>query len=102
MQLLLKNSHNAGYTTNDVVAIVPDDHEWGSGELQTNVFTIVENVTLSEDEMDILRTEDVQIELPKAMLRLTSLRFKLMRDFTLQKRIKRRRYYYDNGIKRKY
>jgi len=101
MQLLLKNSPNAGYTTNDVVYIAPDDHEWGRGELDTDVFTIVKNVELTEDEINRLKMVDFQMVFPKTALKMLNQRSRLVRLDNIE-HVRRRRYYYDDGLKRKY
>jgi len=100
MQLLLKNSPNAGYETSDVVAIVSDSHEWGSGELDANVFTIVKNVSLSETEKQLLLMLDKQIEIPKSALKVPALRKALVNRGNMKYK-GRRRYNYITQMERK-
>jgi len=45
------------YSNNDVVAVMPDNHTWGAGELDTNIFRIV-SLPGSVDELKYLLEED--------------------------------------------
>lgn len=100
MQLLLKNSPNAGYTTSDVVAIVPDNHIWGTGELDTDVFTIIKDVTLTDNEHGLLLMTDEQIVIPKSALKIPALRKKLINRDNKQY-VGRRRYKFTTQLERK-
>ena len=95
MQLLLKNSPNAGYETNDVVVAMPDDHIWGTGELQSSVFTIVTGVTIDDETKDKLLVSDEQIQVAKAAMKIPALRKKMINRDNM-KLSKRRRYRYVN------
>lgn len=100
MELLIKNSPNAGYVTNDVVYIAPDNHSWGSGELDTNVFTIVKNVAITQYEKELLLMLDEQVIIPKSALKVHALR-KAMINRENMKYQSRRRYKYTNQMERK-
>ena len=60
MDLLVKNNPNH-YDTGDIIYIAPDGHQWGGGELDTNVFTIVTGVTLTDRERELLLMPDDMI-----------------------------------------
>ena len=101
MQLLLKKSPNAGYVESDVVCIVDDSHQWGRGELDTSVFTVVTGVTLTENEKELLLMPDEQIKVPKSVLKLNKLRRKFINRENMEY-IGRRRYDWStNQITRK-
>ena len=80
MQLLLKNKPNAGYETGDVIAIMPDSHQWGSGELSTNSFTIIKNVSLTEDEAKRILEPEYQVVMPKSAHNIKPLMKRLIID----------------------
>lgn len=106
MQLLLKNSPNAGYETSDVVAIVPDDHVWGSGELGSagelvsDAFIIVPDVALTDNEKELLLMTDEQVVIPKSALKVPALRKALVNHGNMKHK-GRRRYKYTTQMERK-
>ena len=55
--------HRGCYKRGDIVVVMPDGHQWGAGELDTNVFEVVKFPGMSVD--DYLRMEQLE-DLPNS------------------------------------
>ena len=74
MELLLKHNPNAGYEENDIVFIADDGAEWGSGELDTNVFTIQKGADIPPEERRVLLMRDEGLNNFQAISKLPAFR----------------------------
>jgi len=55
---IIKRTDSDSYGANDVVAIVPDSHQWSPMELDTNIFTIDSIPDLTDAEISLLLMTD--------------------------------------------
>lgn len=96
MQIIKRNSPNAGYETEDIIAIVPDDHVFGLSELNTDNFTIVTGVTLTEaDEAKLIMTDE-RPDNYAATIKLSAFKSRTTKQENF-KLIHRRKYHYINN-----
>lgn len=98
-ELLLSAINNRGYEVGDVVYIAKNGHEWSNAELNTNVFTIVKNVPdLNETDASLIHHPDEAFDGDFSIA--VNFMDALMRAHNVKQK-KRRRYQYNNGVKRK-
>lgn len=90
-QLIKWNNNNGSYDLNDVVDSVPDNHLWSSLELDTAIFLVEENVTLSDFDIDKLKMVDERPENYSAISQLSVFR-SLSTGKLSMKSIHRRKY----------
>ncbi len=90
MELLIKNSANH-YETGDLIDFRENGFQWSTGARQSDVFTILKNVDVTEAECELLMQPDQKLTIPKSALKNHSIRKGLMNRENMQE-IKRRRF----------
>ena len=96
MELLLKNTPNAGYELNDIVVIMNDATNWGSEELNSNKFTIIKNIAISDVDKNLATMADEQFKNIAAISHIPAFRHSLFKIDNMQS-VKRRKYTYNNN-----
>ena len=95
-QLIKWNNNNGSYEQDDVIDSAPDDHQWSDLELNTAVFSVEINVTLSESDLSKLKMEDERPDNFSAISQLPTFR-SLHSGKRGMKVIHRRKYYKDGN-----
>ena len=102
MELLIKNTSNAGYEYGDVIDVRDDGFPWSTGALNSvdadgnPHFTVLKNITLTLAEIELLKLEDNQLIIPKSAIYSLKIRHSILKKAELRM-VNRRRYTAKNG-----
>ncbi len=95
MELLIKNSPNH-YETGDLIDFREDGFQWSTGASQSDVFTILKGVDITEAECELLMMPDEQLIIPKSVLK-NPIMYKGLINIENMQEIKRRRFTVKNS-----